>query len=233
MSNEQILIDNVFNKLHDKLHKEDFVIDKSGVKLVELIAPRLEFDPTQPTLNFNGRKTPENYCKREVEWYDSKELSVYKIPGKTPKVWIDVSSYDGHINSNYGWCIYSDENYNQYDNALKTLINDRETRRSCMIYTRPNIQVEYNKDGMSDFICTFSTQQFIRNNKLEYLVSMRSQDGIFGFFNDFYWHCVVYDRLFTDLKKTYPELEVGKIIWIANSFHIYERHFEMLEQIVS
>jgi len=101
-----------------------------------------------------------------------------------------------------------------------------------MIYTRPSMQYDYSKDGMSDFICTFATQQFIRDNKLYYIVMMRSQDAIYGFFNDFYWHGIVYERLFNKLKEHYTDLEIGTIIWIANSFHVYERHFDMLRKII-
>lgn len=54
-----------------------------------------------------------------------------------------------------------------------------------MIYQRPQMQFQYNKNGMNDFICTNYAQLFIRNNKLIYIVDMRSNDAIFGFFNDF------------------------------------------------
>jgi thymidylate synthase len=231
-TNEYVLLSEIFDKLFSKLILEDFVIDEHGNKTLELLAPRLELDPTQYILNFNGRKTPVNYCKAEVEWYNSQSLYVKDIPGKVPKIWEMIADKNGKINSNYGWCIYSDENYNQYKSSLQTLLNDKNSRRATMIYTRPSIQVDYNKDSMSDFICTFATQQLIRNNELHYIVMMRSQDAIYGFFNDFYWQGVVYEKFYNDLKKKYSDLKTGKMIWIANSFHVYERHFDMLKKII-
>jgi thymidylate synthase len=230
MTNEEVLKP-IFTTLHNKVMTGDVVIDKSGVKCVELIAPRIELDPTQPILNFSGRKTPIKYCEAESEWYHSMDLSVEKI-GQVAEIWKKISSKDGLVNSNYGWCIYSEENGSQYRHSIEELKSNRDSRRACHIYNRPSMQEDYNKNGMSDFMCTFATQQFIRNDELIYVVMMRSNDAIFGFFNDFYWHCEVYDEMYNDLLTTYSELEIGKIIWVANSFHVYERHFEMLKGMV-
>jgi len=101
-----------------------------------------------------------------------------------------------------------------------------------MIYTRPSMHYDYNRDGMSDFICTNTTQQFIRNNKLIYRVDQRSMDMVFGLFNDLAWHQTVYNRFYNDLKKEYPNLEKGYININIGSAHVYERHFGMLEKIV-
>lgn len=226
------MIDSVFTPLCQEIDNQNFLTDRTGVKIVELIAPRIELDPAQKILHYNGRKTPEKYCRDEVAWYDSMSLHVEDIPNKTPEIWKHVSDKDGKINSNYGWCIYSGDNYFQYHHALRTLLNEKDSRRSAMLYTRPSMQADYKNNGMSDFMCTYATQHFIRNNKLVWVVMMRSQDAIFGFFNDFYWQCVVYERFYNDLKKDYPDLEYGKIVWIANSFHLYERHFDMAQQII-
>jgi Straboviridae dCMP hydroxymethylase len=231
MTNEEVLKP-IFATLHNKVLNGDFIIDKSGVKCVELIAPRIELDPTQPTLEFPGRKTPIKYCEAESEWYHSMDLSVEKI-GQVAEIWKKIASQDGKVNSNYGWCIYSADNGSQYKHSIEELKANKDSRRACHIYNRPSMQVDYNRNGMSDFMCTFATQQFIRNDELIYVVMMRSNDAIFGFFNDFYWHCEVYDEMYHDLLDTYQELEIGKIIWVANSFHVYERHFDMLKEMVS
>ena len=231
MKNETTLMNEIFKPLYAMLQNGDFVKDKTGVKMVELIAPRIELNPEQPVLDFGARKTPMKYAEAELKWYDSQDLSVEEI-GKTAQIWTKICDTNKKINSNYGWCIYSTENGNQYDSAVKQLLDDSESRRSCMIYNRPSMQTDYNKDGMNDFVCTFATQHFIRNKELIYVVMMRSQDAVYGFFNDFYWHCIVYDRMYNQLKKKFVNLQKGKIVWIANSFHVYERHFDMLTKMV-
>jgi thymidylate synthase len=234
MTNEQIMLP-YFKILYDKIINEDFVIDKTGSKVVEIIGCKIDkLNPLQPNLNFNEiRKTPEKYVDKELKWYLSQSLSIINYVDDI-KIWNDVCTKDDkkEINSNYGWCIFSQENYNQYDFCLNELINNKESRRACMIYTRPSMTIEYNRNGMSDFICTFNTQQFIRNNKFIYIVNMRSNDFKSGFFSDFPWHCFVYNKLFNDLKNKYIDLQIGTIIWEANSFHVYERDFIMIQKII-
>ncbi len=220
-----------FSQLNLDRLSEKFVIDKTGVKMVELLCPIMKLDPRQKELDFGVRKTPVKYAKAEIEWYDSQSLSVEEI-GKKAEIWKKVADKNGLINSNYGWCIYSEENGNQYKNCLEELKQHELSRRAVMIYQRPSMWEDYKRDGMSDFMCTDGVQIFIRMNRLIYVAKQRSSDAIFGFFNDFYWHCVVYERLFDDLKKTYPELKDGAIYFHPFSFHVYERHFDMLEKMM-
>jgi thymidylate synthase len=79
-----------------------------------------------------------------------------------------------------------DRRMSQYDYALNQLVSHPEGRQSVIYYGRPEIQWEWNDDKHAhhDFICTFCTQQFIRNGKLEYVVNMRSNDCITGTPND-------------------------------------------------
>lgn len=240
MTNEQVLAGPILSL--DSLRRNgDFVTDKTGVKMVELIAPRIELDPSQPLLKFgDARKTPEKYCDAELEWYLSEDLSVEFI-GKRAKIWQDIACKDGFVNSNYGYLIFSEENGNQFQNTLNELRKNPESRRAAMIYNRPSIWEDYNVNGRSDYICTFATQHMIRDGdypdtgfgqapELITVVNMRSNDLIFGFFNDFYWQCYVHMLLYKSLLPEYPNLQLGKIVWVANSLHVYERHFGMLEE---
>ena len=92
-----------------------------------------------------------------------------------------------------------------------------------MIYTRPSIWKEYNKDGMNEFICTDAVQYFIRNDKLVAHVRMRSNDAVFGYKGDFAWQKHVQNKLANDLG-----IAVGDLIWTAGSLHIYSRHFHLI-----
>ena len=207
-----------------------FVTDKTGVKIVEILDYHQTFNPYQPYLEFPGRKTSEAYVKAELDWYYSMDLSVDFI-GEKAKIWKQIASDKNIVNSNYGWCIFSEDNGSQYENCFKELIKNPESRRAIMIYTRPSMHVDYCKDGMNDFICTNNVQCFIRNEELHYFVYMRSNDAVFGFFNDLTFHCHVYQKLLSDIQKVYPHVLGSKhgLHWCAASFHIYERHFDMLD----
>jgi len=220
-------VKDIRNKLIEKYKNEDFVIDKTGVKLVEIIGESyiVDEDVIFGKLNLD-------YAKREVEWYLSQSLNVYDIPGKVPEVWKQVADRNGFINSNYGWIIFSKENGEQYKHCIRTLKKDKDSRRAMMIYTRPSIQWEYNKNGMSDFICTNTVQLLIRNNKLHYILNQRSCDVIYGFKNDIYWAKYVFNKAYNELKETYPELEKGDLIHQVGSLHVYERHFYILDKYI-
>lgn len=209
--------------LAERLHTNDFVTDKSGVKCIEIV--NASFIADEPTLF--GVVT--EYAERELKWYQSCSLNVNDIPEPVPQIWQNVATKEGLINSNYGWCIWSEDNYDQYTKCLNELIVNKDSRRACMIYIRPSMQYDYNKDGMSDFMCTYSTQILIRDNKLHYIVNMRSNDAVFGYKNDKYWHDHVHKILLSDLSDVYPELKPGNMYWNAGSLHVYERHFDIVK----
>lgn len=202
----------------------DFVIDKTGVKMVEIVGTTFIADEDCVFGELN-----HDYIRREKEWYESQSLSVKDIPGKTPAIWEQVADKDGFINSNYGWCIYSEANGNQYHHVLNELKKSPFSRRATMIYNRPSMHVDYNKNGMSDFMCTYAVQFFIRDFKLVCHVLMRSNDAIFGYRNDLAWQKHVQQKLLNDLNAGGNKYELGDVHWTASSFHVYERHFNLIE----
>lgn len=210
------------------------VTDKTGVKTVELLGWQCrDLNPWQPILTFGSRETSVSYCKKELEWYNSQDLSVKEI-GETAKIWKQICSSKNEVNSNYGWCIFSNDNYNQYENALNELCTNQDSRRAVMIFTRPSMWKDYNRDGMCDFICTWGVHCFIRNKKLYYIINQRSCDFWFGLRNDFVFHCYIYQQLFNDLLVRGLELEktYDGIIYNCDTIHLYERHFGLLNDIV-
>ena len=211
----------------DALRFEEFVTDKTGVKTLELIGT--SFLANEPSIIGDVNW---DYVKREIAWYDSKSLNVKDIPGGPPKIWQQVSSKRGLINSNYGWCIYADENYSQYRSVMLELLANPNSRRAVMIYTRPTMHQDYDRDGMSDFMCTNAVQYLIRQNKVHAVVQMRSNDVVFGYKNDRAWQHEVLIRLVADLNlKGDTSYTAGNLIWNVGSLHVYERHFDLVKQL--
>lgn len=178
-----------------------------------------------------GAPNPD-YIMRELDWYQSASLNVNDIPGGAPKIWQQISSSTGEINSNYGFLFLSEENGFQLDNVVKHLIADRDTRRATAVYTRPSIHQDWNRDGMSDFICTNAVQYLIRDNQLHVVVQMRSNDIVFGYRNDWAWHRYAQELVILDLAEHDIYVKAGPIVWHAASLHMYERHFWMLENYI-
>lgn len=198
----------------------------------------IQFEVDKPWI---VREPNEEYFQRELKWYQTESLNVNDIPDGAPKMWKSCATPDGYINSNYGWMIWSKDNCEQYRHCLQKLIEDPHTREACMIYNRPSMQEEYNKNGMHDFCCTYAVQCFLNEDNsgryhLKYIVYMRSNDAVFGFDNDALWHMHVQERLARDLFSNIPTLTgiagpiiCDPIVWNAGSLHVYERHFKFLE----
>lgn len=199
----------------------EFVQDKTGVKTVEIVNASFLADEDA----IFGTPNQE-YIKREIDWYNSMSLNVADLD-PTPKIWEMISSNTGMIHSNYGNLIYSYTNGKQYENVRATLAASPDSRRAVMIYTRPSMHSEYNYNGMSDFICTNAVQYMIRDNKLQAVVQMRSNDVVFGYRNDYAWQKYVLDKLANDLN-----VESGDIYWNVGSLHVYERHFNFIEEVI-
>lgn len=197
---------------------ERYVTDKSGCKMLEIIHASFVADEEAIFGKVN-----EDYVAREMKWYLTESLNVNDIEGKVPEAWRRAASSKGEINSNYGWMVFSEENGYQYRNCFEELLENPESRRAVMIYNRPTMWKEYDRDGMSDFVCTFAHQYFIRNGKLDVSVTMRSNDVVFGYKNDRAWADYVLKNLARDLG-----VDPGSIYWHAGSLHVYERHFNLI-----
>lgn len=222
--------EDIKQQLVEKYNNNEFRVTKTGVKTVELQGAHFIADK-----GWIIREPNYDYAARELEWYKSQSLNVNDIPGKTPVIWEQCADVNGDINSNYGWMIWSKENGSQYMNCLWQLCNDPATREAAMIYNRPSMHVDATTNHKHDFCCTYAVQCFLNEKtenvySLDYHVFMRSNDAVFGYDNDYYWHDYVMNKLVEDLNNKGIVVNRGNMIWNAASLHVYERHFKFLEK---
>lgn len=175
--------------------------------------------------NFKSRNLKLQYIKNEFLWYlkgDKFDQSILEHAS----LWKKLVNSDGSINSNYGQYVFGDSR--QFDDVIKTLINDQDSRRaSIVILADRHLKMETN-----DVPCTYSLNFRIRNGRVNMTVHMRSQDAIFGMGNDAPTFSFIHEMIYNALLEKYPSLELGEYCHVADSFHVYERHFEMLKKIV-
>lgn len=171
----------------------------------------------------------EKWNAEELRWYMSQSLNVNDIAPPVPAIWNQVSSSKGLINSNYGWCIFSSKNGYQFHKAIDSLVKNKNSRQAVMIYIRPSMHEDSVKDGMRDFMCTYSTQLLIRDGKLHHIVNMRSNDVVYGFKGDRFWQDTVLDFALARLNDTYPDLVKGNLYWNSGSLHVYPKHFHLVK----
>ena len=119
------------------------------------------------------------------------------------------------------------ERNNQFIKALKKLIDNPNSRQSVIIMGDVN---EYNNDA---FICTMYIHLFLNHIKdneyeLEYIVHMRSNDVI-EFDTDLLWHKKIINQTLKVLRTIYI-INNYKIIWNADTIHLYSEFFEAAEK---
>lgn len=203
---------------------QDHYKNGTGISSGTVEEVSLQFEADQPYI---FRKPNQEYIDAEIQWYNTEDRSVDTLAGiygKRVAIWDSVADKNNIINSNYGWCIYSKENGNQFNNVLLTLMKNPESRQAVMIYNRPTMHLDATENGRSDFMCTHSVHYMIRDGKLISMVYMRSNDLVFGYNNDYAWQRSVQESLAKQL-----EVDVGRMVWHVGSAHVYERHFGLLK----
>ena len=226
-------VNDIRTHFKNELGNENFTIDKTGQKTIELIGASFIADEDAIFGTPNAQ-----YIEQEIEWYDSESTNIYDINRgvdavgndmETPQAWKYTANKNGEITSNYGLLIYGEKYFEQYENALDELVKNPDSRRACMVYNRPSIWLEYNENGKNDFICTNAVTYYIRDGYLDCVIQMRSNDVIFGYRNDFAWQKHVRDTMANELTFNNIDVQAGDIYWQVQNLHVYERHFELVK----
>lgn len=217
-----------FERLYDRYQNADTARNPEDPPMLELTGVSFHANEAyilgEPDLD---------YIVREIAWYDSQSTLIADIPGLTPEIWVNIADEHGEVNSNYGFLVNSDWNHNQFEKVAQELKDNRESRRAVMIYTRPSMHTDATVNGRDDFVCTNTVQYLIRNNRLESIVQMRSNDAVFGYRNDYAWQRIIQTRLLRRLRMAHPGLKLGNLIWQVGSLHIYPRHIPLLEEAIA
>jgi len=195
-----------------------------GLKILEVENFNHIFKPYERFINYPSRKLNLKYIKKEFLWYlkgDKYDTSITKYAS----MWKSLINKDGSINSNYGQYIFSND---MFYNVLNTLIKDRDSRRAHIAILSSDHLISDTKD----YPCTLGINFRIRDNKLNMSVMMRSNDGIYGLGNDLPCFSFIHEMMYVCLKTFYNDLEYGEYYHFANSFHIYEKHFNLLNKII-
>jgi len=113
----------------------------------------------------------------------------------------------------------------QYKYILDLLKRDPLTRQATLNIN--NYHEDMHDYNSLDIPCTQNLQFILRDNKLDLLVTMRSQDVLWG---------VPYDiSQFTFIQECFANIlkvEPGKYIHVVGSLHIYEKDIERFEKIL-
>jgi thymidylate synthase len=200
-----------------------------GQKIKEILGATFTITNPRKRLPYVvGRKFGLAYLAAELVWYLSGNNKTEWI-SKYSNFWSTISDDGVTANSAYGARLFKKHNriansrFVQWDYILEELRRDPDSRRAVMHLRTPDDSI----DASLDVPCTLALQFMIRDNKLHQIVHMRSSDVIFG---------IAYDvpafTLFQEILATELGCDLGTYTHVSNSLHIYERHFEMAEEIL-
>jgi len=189
--------------------------------------------PYLPERGFNA-----SYYIAESLWYLSGNDSSAWISNYS-SFWKNISDDGLTANSAYGARIFKphsrvcanlSDNWTQWDYVLDELCKDPDSRRAVIHIRSPQDSILASKDVP----CTLSLQFFLRDDEVHMVVSMRSSDLIFGIAYDVPAFTLFQEMLANELSlRLSRPIGLGEYTHISNSLHIYERHFEMCDRILS
>lgn len=207
-------------------------IQARGQKCKTWDAAHIIFDSNQSMLfNFPARKLNARYAVEEFLWYvrgDKYDQSIEQHA----TMWKKLRQEDGSYYSNYGQYIFSKmtpDGVDAFTFCYEQLAREADTRRAAI----PLLRTEHCFTDNSDMVCTFAIQFFIRNGRLVMIVNMRSNDAVWGLTNDAFCFSMLHRLMYMALRAKYPALRLGEYHHIANTLHVYERHYDMAPAIVN
>jgi thymidylate synthase len=225
----------LFQDIYRRLKTDGKFCSPRGLKIIECENFAYELPPYVCFANFEDRKLSIPYAKQEFRWYLKGDLHDLSI-AEHAKIWRGII-VDGKLNSNYGHYIFRKKQTWEGTNftgpgfswVIDELKRDKDSRRAYVMI----LGNEHLNPKEKDVPCTLSLGFRIREDKLNMSVRMRSQDAIYGMGNDAPAFSFIHQMVHAIMRFHYPGLELGTYHHVADSFHVYERHFEMLEKIIA
>lgn len=211
------------------LNEPDYVVSPRKQETKEIINVSINIkDPYDRIVSYKTRNISLAYIIGEWLWYERASNNLSEISYYS-KFWNNISDDGKTLESAYGYRLYtvkSNLGLSQWDKVKTELINDIFSRRAILYLANEN------DNKSKDYPCTIALQFLIRDNKLNLIVTMRSNDLYLGFPNDVAIFTLLQEKMLIELKEIYSELKMGSYIHNVGSMHIYEKNYENFEAIL-
>lgn len=162
----------------------------------------------------------------ELLWIWQKKSN--RVEDLNSRIWDSWVGPDGTIGKAYGYQLavkhmYKEGEFDQVDRVLYDLKNQPQSRR---ILT--NMYNHADLHAMNLYPCAYSMTFNVMGNRLCAILNQRSQDMLVA--NG--WNVTQYAVL-VHLMARVSGLEPGEFIHVIADAHIYDRHFPLIEQLLS
>lgn len=207
-----------FKKIYSDLWIRGKKLSPRNLLTIELENYHTDFLPDHQFINFECRKLNINYIKKEIQWYFKGDLTDLSICDEA-FIWKKCVT-NGKLNSNYGYYLFTQAGLGFVVNELK---KDKDSRRALVSIFNSH---QHLFSDNNDVPCTATLGFRIREGLLNMTVHMRSQDAIYGLGND-----LPFFNLCWEIVSVALNIPQGKYHHFVESFHVYEKHFGMLQDI--
>lgn len=204
--------DELFDKIVNDILEYPTYVENTPYEIIN--ANLVLKDPTRNTMCNCSRKMPIRYAVGELIWYTSKNPT-WKAIEPFSKFWKNVSDDGEHVNSNYGFCIHDKYTFDQWEMVKQLLKNDPNTRQAVIHIKEPRDLI---KRPSKDVNCTIALQFLLRDNKLNLITTMRSNDIWLGLPYDLFNFTCMQIQMAMELG-----VEIGSYYHNAASLHLYEK----------
>lgn len=212
---ESDTLDDLLAGVFNKLLVSNETIEASRGKFAEIFGAFLVLHNPRARLSRSESKGKIFSAIGELLWYLSKSNRLDFMEYYLPNVYTDESDDGMTVRSGYGERLFDHNGNNQIHNVI-TLLREKPTSRRAVI------QLFDASDLSSDFNsipCTCTLQFIVRNDKLNLLVNMRSNDAYLGLPHDVF--------AFTMLQEIVARsigIDIGIYKHCAGSLHLYDKH---------
>lgn len=180
-------------------------------------------NPLDRSVVVNGRRNNIFATIAESMWVIAGRNDLAFLKAYVPRA-VQFSDDSVSWRAGYGPRLRSWKGIDQIAAVRDLLLADSTSRRAVISLWDPTVDFLPSKD----IPCTNWLSFTLRDGLLEMAVAIRSNDLIWGFsgINSFEW------SLLQEMLAFWLDASVGQIHFFASSLHIYERHFQRIDNIV-
>lgn len=203
------------NAIEQVSFSPDNITSPRGMQVKECIGFNYSTDLDWPVITHKARKLNYKFMFAEAAWILQGRNDLAYIKERNSN-YASFSDDGVTLNGAYGPKVMD-----QFSWAASEIANDIETRRAY-------INIWRERPGPSkDLPCTTGLQFIVRDNVLNLVAYMRSQDAVWGMPYDIFTFSAIakYMQLYLYEVQNVP-VSIGKLHVNVGSFHIYERHWE-------
>ena len=212
-------VPSLYTKILDTVLNEGRTISPRGLLTKEIGPVIIEVtNPRKRLFGHPNRKEVSIFTYIEGLWILLKEASLNRVGHYVPAMSNYVHERTKLFDGAYGPAIG-----NQFELVYQRLKEDRDTRQAIVVINQPYLH----KLPTKDYPCTLSYQFLIRDNKLDMIAYMRSQDAYLGLVYDqgeFQW--------FLEILAGWLGIDVGRYIHIDGSLHLYKKYWDKARLVV-